>query len=507
MQNSGLQILGLTLGHVPNPVGILEPQMQFAWKGESDKPNATQTAYRIRVSLAGAENEKAVVWDSGKIESSRSSGYPYEGPPLKPATKYEWGVTVWDNHGREAESAPAHFTTGLRDEDWQGCWLGADDYSANDTGAVAPLFRKGFQVDGQVAQAMAYIAVVGYYEFSLNGAKVGNHVLDPGWTDFRQSVLYVAYDVTDQLKHGENAIGLMLGNGWYCNANAPLETIHQGPHFLFQLNIQYADGRLQSEYSQVRKGWQVNTAGPITDNSIYNGETYDARREISGWNTAPVAAAYTKEWRRPLWVDPPAGRLKPQLLPAIQVVKTLAPVDVRRFDDNTRVFDFGQNFSGWVRIRVKGAAGETVCITLCMEVLNRFEGYLLNTAEEGVRYVREVNEDNVKLMLDTFHMNIEESSMTEAIRQAGPLLGHFHTGEPNRMPPGAGRMPWFEIGLALQSIGYEGPVVMEPFVRPGGTVGQNIKIWRDLTGHALTTEELDEMAKQAVQFQKYVLEC
>ena len=91
-----------------------------------------------------------------------------------------------------------------------------------------------------------------------------------------------------------------------------------------------------------------------------------------------------------------------------------------------------------------------------MEVLNRFEGYLLNTAEEGVRYVREVNEDNVKLMLDTFHMNIEESSMTEAIRQAGPLLGHFHTGEPNRMPPGAGRMPWFEIGLALQSIGYEG---------------------------------------------------
>ena len=362
MQNSGLQILGLTLGHVPNPVGILEPQMQFAWKGESDKPNATQTAYRIRVSLAGAENEKAVVWDSGKIESSRSSGYPYEGPPLKPATKYEWGVTVWDNHGREAESAPAHFTTGLRDEDWQGCWLGADDYSANDTGAVAPLFRKGFQVDGQVAQAMAYIAVVGYYEFSLNGAKVGNHVLDPGWTDFRQSVLYVAYDVTDQLKHGENAIGLMLGNGWYCNANAPLETIHQGPHFLFQLNIQYADGRLQSEYSQVRKGWQVNTAGPITDNSIYNGETYDARREISGWNTAPVAAAYTKEWRRPLWVDPPAGRLKPQLLPAIQVVKTLAPVDVRRFDDNTRVFDFGQNFSGWVRIRVKGAAGETVCM-------------------------------------------------------------------------------------------------------------------------------------------------
>ena len=91
MQNSGLQILGLTLGHVPNPVGILEPQMQFAWKGESDKPNATQTAYRIRVSLAGAENEKAVVWDSGKIESSRSSGYPYEGHHSSPPQNMSGG--------------------------------------------------------------------------------------------------------------------------------------------------------------------------------------------------------------------------------------------------------------------------------------------------------------------------------------------------------------------------------------------------------------------------------
>lgn len=176
--------------------------------------------------------------------------------------------------------------------------------------------------------------------------------------------------------------------------------------------------------------------------------------------------------------------------------------------DYTQPFDKKEDWKHSVEsIKALAPVAKECGITLCMEVLNRFEGYLLNTAEEGVRYVREVNEDNVKLMLDTFHMNIEESSMTEAIRQAGPLLGHFHTGEPNRMPPGAGRMPWFEIGLALQSIGYEGPVVMEPFVRPGGTVGQNIKIWRDLTGHALTTEELDEMAKQAVQFQKYVLEC
>lgn len=144
-------------------------------------------------------------------------------------------------------------------------------------------------------------------------------------------------------------------------------------------------------------------------------------------------------------------------------------------------------------------------INLGMEVLNRFESHILNTAAEGVAFVKEVGQENVKVMLDTFHMNIEEESIGDAIRTAGNLLGHFHTGECNRMVPGKGRTPWREIGNALRDIEYDGTVVMEPFVSMGGQVGRDIHIWRDISRGA-SEAELDEDAKNAVAFQKYMLD-
>ena len=143
-------------------------------------------------------------------------------------------------------------------------------------------------------------------------------------------------------------------------------------------------------------------------------------------------------------------------------------------------------------------------VDLCLEVLNRFENHVLNTAEEGVAFVREVGKPNVKVMLDTFHMNIEEDSFGQAIRAAGPLLGHFHTGEANRRVPGKGRLPWHEIGAALREIGYDGAVVMEPFVKMGGRVGSDIKVWRDLSDNA-DEAQMDEAARQSLQFSRYVL--
>lgn len=144
-------------------------------------------------------------------------------------------------------------------------------------------------------------------------------------------------------------------------------------------------------------------------------------------------------------------------------------------------------------------------VDYCLEVLNRFEGYLLNTAKEGVQFVKEVNHPAVKVMLDTFHMNIEEDDIGAAIRETKGYLGHFHTGECNRRVPGKGRTPWREIGHALRDIGYDGNVVMEPFVRMGGQVGSDIKIWRDLSAGA-TIEQLDRDAAEAVAFERYVLE-
>ncbi|MEI6579099.1 MAG: sugar phosphate isomerase/epimerase family protein [Eubacteriales bacterium] len=144
-------------------------------------------------------------------------------------------------------------------------------------------------------------------------------------------------------------------------------------------------------------------------------------------------------------------------------------------------------------------------INLYLEVLNRFEGYILNTAEEGVRFVDEVGADNVKLTLDTFHMNIEEDSFGGAIRAAGDRLGHLHIGEANRRVPGKGRLPWAEIGEALKDINFKGDVVMEPFVRRGGTVGSDIKIWRELEKNT-DTAILDKDAKESLAFIKSVFE-
>lgn len=143
-------------------------------------------------------------------------------------------------------------------------------------------------------------------------------------------------------------------------------------------------------------------------------------------------------------------------------------------------------------------------IDLCIEVLNRFENHVLNTAAEGVAFVKDVGKPNVKVMLDTFHMNIEEDSIGDAIRTAGPLLGHFHTGENNRRVPGKGRLPWHEIGLALRDIHYDRAVVMEPFVKTGGTIGSDIRVWRDLSGGA-DEAKMDDDAREALAFSRYVL--
>lgn len=158
--------------------------------------------------------------------------------------------------------------------------------------------------------------------------------------------------------------------------------------------------------------------------------------------------------------------------------------------------DYARSVAGMQRLADLAARYD---ITLCMEVLNRFEGYLLNDAEEGMRYIRDVGKPNVKIMLDTFHMNIEEDSLIDAIRLAGKDLGELHVGEANRKPPRPGRMPWREVGEALKEIGFDGPVVMEPFVSMGGQVGKDIKVWRSIIDDT-GDERLDQDAAASVAY-------
>ena len=175
------------------------------------------------------------------------------------------------------------------------------------------------------------------------------------------------------------------------------------------------------------------------------------------------------------------------------------PVDYSRPIDKSA--DWARSVEG---VREMGLVARDCGVDYCLEVLNRFEGYLLNTAAEGVRFVEEVGVPSVKLMLDTFHMNIEEDSIGGAIRSAKGILGHFHTGECNRRVPGRGRTPWREIGEALKDIGYTGTVAMEPFIRPGGQVGSDIKVWRNLEAD-VSEAAMDEAAREALQFERMML--
>lgn len=176
------------------------------------------------------------------------------------------------------------------------------------------------------------------------------------------------------------------------------------------------------------------------------------------------------------------------------------PVDYTKAIDKKG--DWDRSVQG---VREVAKVAEACGVDFCLEVLNRFENYLINTAQEGVDFVKEVGHPNVKVMLDTFHMNIEEDSIGGAIRTAGQYLGHLHTGECNRKVPGRGRTPWNEIGEALSDISYNGSIVMEPFVKMGGTVGSNIKVWRDISNGA-SEEMLDIDAKAALDFSRYMLD-
>ena len=175
------------------------------------------------------------------------------------------------------------------------------------------------------------------------------------------------------------------------------------------------------------------------------------------------------------------------------------PVDYTKKIDKTG--DRQRSIEG---VRDIAKVAEECGVNYCLEALNRFENYLINTAVEAVEFVKQVDNPNVKVMLDTFHMNIEEDSIGGAIRTAGKYLGHFHTGECNRRVPGRGRTPWREIAEALNDIGYEGGVVMEPFVKMGGTVGSDIKVWRDLSAGA-DEEMMDEEARAGLEFSRFML--
>lgn len=355
----------------------------FSWQMKSDRRNQSQSAYRIRVaaSLANVKAGKEILWDSGKINSSQSVLVSGENFNLKPAQTYFWEVKIWNRDAIESDwSKPAVFQTGLfQASDWKDAhWIGFKQMpdslrivpgvhgSGNNLGnkglerPVVPLFRKEFEVDKKMKDATLYITGLGQYEASVNGKKVGAGFMTPGWTNYDKTVLYNSYDVTDLIKRGKNAIGVMVGNGFY-NINREryrkLVIDWGNPMLIAQLRIRFSD---ETEQVLVTGADWKTTPSPVTYASIYGGEDYDARLEQPGWNQADFNDA---SWKSVVLVTPPAGKLTEEKDYPIEIMNSFSAKSSKKLNDGSYLFDFGQNASGIVSIGVQGKKGQEIRLT------------------------------------------------------------------------------------------------------------------------------------------------
>ena len=350
----------LCCDHLPAPVGIDNPRPRLSWMLHDARNGAKQTSCQIIVgtdSIAVTEG-KGNVWDSGN-RSYTGMMVTYAGQALKPFTRYFWKVNVWDKDRVRSSSPVSSFETGMMDvKNWQGAWIS----DRNDINyKPAPYFRKEFKTTKKIQSARAYIAVGGLYELYINGDKIGNHRLDPMYTRFDRRNLYVTYDVTSQLQNGNNAIGVLLGNGWYNHQSIGVWDFHNAPWrnrpaFCLDLKITYMDGSMETIATGL--DWKTSS-GPVIFNSIYTAEHYDARLEDDGWNKPSFDDS---EWERVIYRSAPSKVVSAQQLHPIRNVETIPAKTVKKMDDSTYLFDFGRNIAGVTKINVSGDEGTIVKI-------------------------------------------------------------------------------------------------------------------------------------------------
>ena len=349
--------------YLANPLGIDEVAPRLSWALSSTARGQSQAKYQVLVASTTEllAQDQGDVWDSGQVASAATTHIEYAGQPLVSSQKVWWKVRSWNQDGMAGPwSEPATWEMALlKADDWHASWIGYNDNTEHDQ--PLPLFRKAFKLDGKVRSARAYITGLGYYELEVNGHRVGDAKLAPGYTRFDKRVLYNTLDVTEAVKRGDNALGVMLGNGWYNVATRAPWIFDRAPwrgapRFVCQLQIEYTDGRHQVIVSD--ETWKA-TAGPITYSSIYGGESYDATRELPGWSTASFDDS---SWQGAQLLPAPAGMLVAAAFPPIRVTQQFDPVSVNRLSDSTRIYDFGQNMAGCAELSVSGPAGSEVTL-------------------------------------------------------------------------------------------------------------------------------------------------
>ena len=370
-----LEIDGLHCEYLEEPQSVDSAEPMLGWILESDQRDQRQTAYQVVVS----DSDGNVMWDSGKVESAESSHVKYAGKPLSSSSDYDWKVKAWDKEGNpSAWSEPTSFGTALFDAtEWKAEWIGrgpskepvvrwGTDFAKDDRAKIkgleidrrSPLFRKEFTLKGPLKSAKIHICGLGLYELYVNGKKIGApRVHTPLKTLYSARVFYDTLDITDALVKGENALGVMLGDGWFSAPERYWGWRMQWwgfPKLIAQVELSYANG---SKETIITDGSWKSSTGPVLSSSIFDGEVYDAREEHVGWNKPGFDDS---EWDNANLVMPAPGELQSQLAPPITITDIIKPKSVKEVSPGVFIFDMGQNFSGWAKITAKGKSGTKI---------------------------------------------------------------------------------------------------------------------------------------------------
>ncbi len=354
--------------YLVNPICIDVKEPRFSWELAHEQKNQTQSAYQIIISSNKilSEGKNGDVWDTGKVELDLSVNVPYNGRALESDKQYYWRVKWWDKNDKESNYSHIHYfeTALLEKSEWKAQWISREEFidkqtrkklqyksgGRNVAGRIkevhALYLRKDFSTLKKIKSAKAYICGLGYYELRINGKKVGNRILEPAQTDYNRLALYSTYDVSDVLLK-ENAIGVILGNGRCIELFG-----YNFPKLIVQINIHYSDNSKEIICSD--NSWKISN-GPIKENGIYFGEIYDARNEMPGWDKTGFD---DKKWNNAITVE--GYNLSSQMMCPIQITKSIEPQEIFSPEPGLYIIDFKQNFTGFVKMKVRGPRSSKV---------------------------------------------------------------------------------------------------------------------------------------------------